>query len=186
MGDICLKKYGLPCTFANEHASFPVYTVRLDSFYIAKYKVTYMDYHLYTNNKGLPELKVDAGYLEDYPKLRDSNLPATADWQLSRDYCQWLGEKTELPIDLPTEAQWKYAARNRGQDIRYGTNDGHLRVGVNNPSYQQQESYSGGGRGYYQWGSYPATPLVLFEMGTNGQWMRDWYSRTYYPAQPAA
>ncbi len=98
MSDICLKKYGVPCTFANEHASFPVYTVRLDSFYIAKYKVTYMDYHLYTNNKGLPELKVDAGYLEDYPKLRDSNLPATADWQLSRDYCQWLGEKTGYPL----------------------------------------------------------------------------------------
>ncbi|MEQ5341703.1 hypothetical protein ABN296_24010, partial [Enterobacter hormaechei] len=78
MGDICLKKYGLPCTFANEHASFPMHAVTLDSFYIAKHKVTYMDYDLYTNNKGLPELKVDAEYLEDYPKLRDSNLPATA------------------------------------------------------------------------------------------------------------
>lgn len=185
MGDICLKKYSQPCTFANEGASFPVHTVTVDSFYLAKYKVTYKDYDLYTLIKGLPKLKVDAGYMEDHPKLRDPDLPATANWQLSRDYCQWLGEKTGLPFDLPTEAQWEYAARNRGQDVHYGTNDGHFRVGVNAPSYEQQESYSGMGEGLLPVGKYPATPLGLFDMGTNGpEWMRDWYSKTYYQHSP--
>ena len=92
MGDICLKKYGLPCTFANENASFPVHTVTLDSFYISKYKVTYKDYDFYTNNKGIPELKISDSYIQDYPKLRNPNFPATANWQLSRDYCHWLGK----------------------------------------------------------------------------------------------
>ncbi|MFU2318799.1 formylglycine-generating enzyme family protein [Rahnella sp. PCH160] len=185
MGDICLKTYGQPCTFANEGASFPVHTVSLDSFYIAKYKVTYKNYDTYTNNKGLPEIKIDSGYLKRYPKLRDPDYPATANWQLSRDYCQWLGQKTGLPFDLPTEAQWEYSARNRGQDVHYGTNDGHFKVGVNVPSDEQQESYSGLGDGLFPVGQYPATPLGLFDMGTNGQeWMRDWYSKSYYQHSP--
>ena len=157
----------------------------LDSFYIAKYKVTYKDYGRYTHNKRLPALKMDAGFQEDYPKLRSPDLPATANWQLSRDYCQWLGEKTGLPYDLPTEAQWEYAARNRGQYVHYATNDGHFRVGVNAPSYEQQENYSGAGEGLLPVGRYPATPLGLFDMGTNGpEWMRDWYSKTYYQHSP--
>ncbi|WP_336221598.1 formylglycine-generating enzyme family protein [Citrobacter amalonaticus] len=185
MGDICFKKYGSPCTFANENASFPVHSVTLDSFYISKYKVTYKDYAFYTNDKNLPDLKIDQDLLRFYPKLQTSNSPATANWQLSRDYCQWLGEKTGLPFDLPTEAQWEYAARNRGQDVHYGTNDVHFRVGVNAPSYQQQKDYSGLGEGLLPVGQYPATPLGLFDMGTNGQeWMRDWYSKTYYQHSP--
>lgn len=185
MGDICFKKYGSPCTFSNEGASFPVHTVTLDSFYIAKYKVTYKDYDLYTHNMGLPELKIDSDYIERYPKLRNDDYPATANWQLSRDYCQWLGEKTGLPFDLPTEAQWEYAARNRGQDVHYGTNDGHFRAGVNAPSYEQQGRDSGLNDGLFPVGQFPATPLGLFDMGTNGQeWMRDWYSKTYYQHSP--
>ena len=184
MGDICLKKYGLPCTFANENASFPVHTVTLDSFYIAKYKVTYKDYDYYTSHKGLPKIKVDENILKMYPKLRNNNNPATANWQLSRDYCQWLADKTGLPFDLPTEAQWEYAARNRGQDVQYGTNDGHFKVGVNVPSYEQQVNYSGLA-GLLPVGQYPPTPLGVFDITGNGQeWMRDWYSKTYYQHSP--
>jgi len=185
MGDICLKEYGQPCTFANEGASFPVHNITLDSYFIAKYKTTYKDYDLFTKNKGLPDLKIKKLYSRDYPKLRGSNNPATANWQLSRDYCQWLGDKTGLPFDLPTEAQWEYAARNRGQDVHYGTNDGHFKVGVNAPSYLQQKNYSGLGAGLLPVGQFPATPLGLFDMGTNGQeWMRDWYSKSYYQHSP--
>ena len=94
-------------------------------------------------------------------------------------------EKTGLPFDLPTEAQWEYAARNRGQDVHYGTNDGHFKVGINAPSYQQQEDFLGLGDAFIPVGKYPATPLGLFDMGTNGQeWMRDWYSKTYYEHSP--
>ena len=101
MGDICLKKYGQPCTFANEGASFPVHTVTVDSFYIAKYKVTYKDYDLYTSNKDLASLKIDKSLLKLYPKLRNSNNPATANWQLSKDYCKWVG------INAPSYQQQK-------------------------------------------------------------------------------
>ncbi|MCS5961430.1 formylglycine-generating enzyme family protein [Klebsiella pneumoniae subsp. pneumoniae] len=31
----------------------------------------------------------------------------------AKDYCQWLGQKSGKRIDLPTEAQWEFAARSR-------------------------------------------------------------------------
>ena len=181
MGDICLKKYGQPCTFANEGASFPVHTVTLDSFYMAKYKVTYKDYDFYTSQRKLPNLKISKNWLDSYPKVRNENLPATANWQLSQDYCHWLGEKTGLPFDLPTEAQWEYAARNRGQDIIYSTSSGHFSPGSTVPTSDQVQKFSGYYSGLYPVGKFPPTPLGLYDMTGNGQeWVRDWFSRTYY------
>jgi sulfatase modifying factor 1 len=185
MGDICLKEHGQPCTFANENASFPVHTVTLDGFYISKYKVTYKSYDFYTKIEDLPMLKIDEDWLDKYPKLRGENFPATANWQLSADYCHWLAKESGLPFDLPTEAQWEYAARNRGRDVHYGTNDGQFILGVNVPSYEQQKKYSGFAQGLYAVGQFPATQLGLYDMAGNGQeWMRDWYSKTYYQHSP--
>ncbi|MCS5961429.1 formylglycine-generating enzyme family protein [Klebsiella pneumoniae subsp. pneumoniae] len=31
-------------------------------------------------------------------------------WQQAKGYCQWLGKESGNKIDLPTEAQWEYAA----------------------------------------------------------------------------
>ena len=41
------------------------------------------------------------------------------------------GKQTGLPIDLPTEAQWEYAARNRGQNVVFATDTGLLEPGRN-------------------------------------------------------
>ncbi|WP_268872768.1 formylglycine-generating enzyme family protein [Yersinia pekkanenii] len=41
-------------------------------------------------------------------------MPAIVNWQQAREYCLWLGEQSNKKIDLPTESQWEYAARNRG------------------------------------------------------------------------
>ncbi len=43
----------------------------------------------------------------------DPRWPVAMDWHKARDYCRWHGG------DLPTEAQWEYAARNLGQNIKY-------------------------------------------------------------------
>ena len=45
-------------------------------------------------------------------------------------------------MDLPTEAQWEYAARNRGQYLLYATNDGTMKNGVNIASYEQLKTNS--------------------------------------------
>lgn len=186
MGDFCVKEYGTYCALSNNNASLPVHSVTLDSFYMAKYKVTYSEYDHFTNDQSLPKLKIDQTWLKKYPSLRGDDYPATANWQLSMDYCQWLAKKTSLPFNLPTEAQWEYAARNRGQDTQYGTNDGHFRVGINVPSYEQEKGYSGYYAGLYPVGKFPASPLGIFDMAGNGQeWMFDWFSDTFYQHSPA-
>ncbi len=32
-------------------------------------------------------------------------------WNRAQEFCRWLGEKTKMNIDLPTEIQWEYACR---------------------------------------------------------------------------
>ncbi|WP_413766716.1 SUMF1/EgtB/PvdO family nonheme iron enzyme, partial [Vibrio vulnificus] len=50
-------------------------------------------------------------------KDRQKAAASAKHWQEAKDYCQWLGDVSALPFDLPTEAQWEYAARSRGQKV---------------------------------------------------------------------
>nr|WP_323129584.1 SUMF1/EgtB/PvdO family nonheme iron enzyme [Klebsiella pneumoniae] len=45
-----------------------------------------------------------------HPSLLKGDYPAGVIWQQAKDYCQWLGIKSGKKIDLPTEAQWEFAA----------------------------------------------------------------------------
>lgn len=102
-----------------------LHEVTLDSFSMMAYLVTYDDYALYTAANGLP------GIIETYGSNTISadlstiaGMPAGVDWHKAQGYCQWLGKLTGLPMDLPTEAQWEYAARNRGQFVVFATDNG--------------------------------------------------------------
>lgn len=181
MGDFCPETTGYACAMGG---SFPVHKVTLDGFYIAKYKVTYQDYDVYTHENDLPELKVDPVLLKHHPDLRNPERPAVANWQLSRDYCQWLGKKTGLPFDLPTEAQWEYAARNRGQNVLYATDNGKFNLDVNVPSNETIEKGVGISAPYLV-GKYPPTPSGLYDMGTDSpEWVYDWYQKDWYKFSP--
>ncbi|WP_273840549.1 formylglycine-generating enzyme family protein [Providencia rettgeri] len=160
-----------------------VHNVTLDSFSLSKYRVTWGQLNLWRELTGQPLTekyqKLKTRYrLKDWQASTQDNYPASVDWQDAKDYCLWLSQQTGLPFDLPTEAQWEYAARNRGQFIVFASKDGTYNDG------------SQGGEALFATdfapvGVYPPTPLGLYDMMGGGvDWMNDWYAADYYEHSP--
>jgi formylglycine-generating enzyme len=154
--------------------------ITLSDFWISKYKVTYAEFDVFTDATGRQRTGMEHGVESRHPII-----PAGAYWQTARDYCQWLGQLAGLPMDLPTEAQWEYAARSRGQFFMIPTDDGTIEYGRNIPYGMQARSLSRSlGLAWterYSVGLFPPNPLGLFDMSYNGpEWVADWYAADYY------
>ena len=171
--------------YTSERDDGPLHKVAVSDFWMSKYKVTLGDYDTYAVANGLP-----IAYTMNPPhaalvRIRAHPLsrtfPAGVDWQDAKDYCQWLGRQIGRNMDLPTEAEWEYAARARGALVLFATDNGKQETGRNYPSYEQTEKINGRGYGDVPVGSYPPNPLGLYDLGFNSsEWMNDWYSGTYY------
>ncbi|MCC8174107.1 MAG: formylglycine-generating enzyme family protein [Odoribacter sp.] len=56
-----------------------------------------------------------------YPANKDEQPAIRISWEEAMEYCRKLSEKTGLKINLPTEAQWEWAARaGSDSDFWYG------------------------------------------------------------------
>ena len=185
-GNVEKPPYGSHYGYSRNPNTKPAHKVVLDSFKMTNNKITLQDYLIYlkATNQAQPD------YLEEYPKEIIHKLPAGANWYSAQKYCQWLGNQMGQKMDLPTEAQWEYAARNRGQYLLYATNDGTMKNGVNIASYEQLEANSLK-YGYHRYGHLPVlgeippNPLGIYDMVTNNtEWVRDWYSENYYAESP--
>lgn len=156
--------------------------ITLSDFWIGKYKVTYAEFDMFTDATG----RLRTG-MEYDAELRHPSIPARAYWQTAKDYCQWLGQLTGLPMDLPTEAQWEYSARSRGQFFAVATDDGNVEYGRNLPYAAQEEVISPVEKmGRYPVGLFPPNPLGLYDMSDNGvEWVNDWYAADAYATADA-
>ncbi|MDH8179366.1 formylglycine-generating enzyme family protein, partial [Klebsiella pneumoniae] len=88
-----------------------LHKVILSDFSISKYKVTNDDYNKYLRITGVKKPPINI-LLKDYPSLQKGDYSVGITWQQAKDYCQWLGKESGKKFDLPTEAQWEYAARS--------------------------------------------------------------------------
>ncbi len=151
--------------------------ITLSDFWISKYKTTYAEFDVFTDSTGRPRTG-----MEFNAKRRHPLLPSHSYWQEAKDYCQWLGQITGLPIELPTEAQWEYAARSGGQFFMIPTDDGNIEYGRNLPYAAQAKKLSPiGDYGSYPIGLFPANPLGLHDMSKDGEeWVNDWYAADAY------
>ena len=159
----------------------PLREVKLTGYSISKYKVTYAEFDLYSEVNQKPKVGTKTSFAE----YRKPDVPAGVNWYQARDYCRWLGKIAKLPIDLPTEAQWEYAARNHGQFIGWPTDNGWLIWDWNVPSAKLVEKLMGNSSWLYPIALFPSNPLGLHDLAANGlEWVEDWFQEKYYLKTP--
>jgi sulfatase modifying factor 1 len=161
-----------------ETSSRPLHKVTLDGFSMMAYKVTYDDFDLFTDVTGNQRIRSTGRYLKD----RAPNRPAGVSWYGAKAYCQWLGTLTKLPFDLPTEAQWEYAARSGGKKVLFATNNGKIERGHNFPKEWHGDEKE---PNLIDVGTYPPNPAGLYGMSEEtGEWVKDWFDQNYYSVSP--
>ncbi|AQZ95371.1 formylglycine-generating enzyme family protein [Halopseudomonas phragmitis] len=161
--------------------------VTLSSYSLSQHKTTWGDFDTYLLANDLPFIvqaftkSWERTPFDQEPESRFFvEKPATVTWQEAKDYCQWLGAQTDLPLDLPTSAQWEFAGRNRGsQAWIFSTHDGK-------ETSSDMKWYMHDTGEYVPVGSrLPANPLGLYDMADNGkEWVNDWFSETWYRENP--
>lgn len=175
---------GNPGGWAMGSDTIPAHKVKLDDFYIQKYEVTQGDFEIFMKASGYA-IKA-RGYEEDkerYPDRFAEELPAAVSWLDAKAFCQWLGEQSDRNVDLPTEAQWEYAARSGGKPLRHATDNGKLEPGRNiSEANDPALALYGNDQDIPEPpGLYPPNPLGLYDMSANvNEWVNDYYQADYY------
>lgn len=154
--------------------------IALSDFWMGKYKITYAEFDVFTDATGRQRTGAERKGIGRHPLI-----PAGAYWQEAKDYCLWLGKITGYPFDLPTEAQWEYAARSRGQFFATATDDGNWDKGRNAPFSRQAdriaEKYANTATSRYPVGLFPSNPLGVYDMAfMDWEWVNDWYAEDAY------
>jgi formylglycine-generating enzyme required for sulfatase activity len=145
----------------------PVHSVTMSPFKMGRTPVTVAMWKEYcaATGKVMPK-KTSWGWIDDHPIVNVS-------WNDAKAYCDW------AKLQLPTEAQWEYAAKG-GKNTKYpwgddfdeskvvwGKNSGHRTA----PVYRRARVF--------------VNAFGIVDMGGNvWQWCADWYAESYYETAP--
>ncbi len=187
-----------------EYDDETVHPVELNAFELAETPVTWQQYGLFCLATGR-ELPNDSGFgRADRPVINVS-------WYDAVVYLNWLNTRKNLDdaiagdgendetyaLDLnasgyrlPTEAEWEYAAREGGKQVRFGNGKDFANPAEIN--FDATEEYK---KDYSIVGQYreKTTPVRHFEKNTLGlydmsgnvyDWCWDWYDADYYQNSP--
>ena len=110
----CLS--GIDC----EDNEYPVHAVRVESFEMSKYEVTFEEYDAFTDVTGRARAD-DRGF------GRGRRPVINVSWDDAVAYTHWLSSQTGERYRLPSEAEWEYAAR-AGSTTKYSWGND---IGVN-------------------------------------------------------
>ena len=116
----------------------PRHLVQLSDFYMDQYEVTvaqYMTYVQETQERWPVWLEAGSDYqlfTGDDDVYKQMGMALThpdhpivgVSWEDAQAYAVWLSDKTNLSYELPTEAQWEFAARSAGKNYLYAWGNG--------------------------------------------------------------
>ena len=169
MGDVgYTDENGHHRDFSGDSNAHPIHDVTLTSYHIQTYETTFDDFDFYMTSIGEEIVGKSRRDREHW----NGRYPAWfMTWSQARNYCQWVGKHIGYPMDLPTEAQWEYAARSRGKAVAHATNNGDIEYGVN---YRDPRVIDH----TMPVGFWPPNPLGLYDMTGNAkEWTLDlWHS----------
>jgi formylglycine-generating enzyme len=188
MGDFgTLTKEKLRITYDENN---PPHQVTLDSYSIMNGRVTHGEFDLFTRATGRPIFMDGAASIY---RRRPGYTIYPVTWTDADAYCRWLSEVTSQPFALPTEAQWEYAARERGKFIAYPV---HSLPGIKwanefipeSPSVDDaiQAAKAKAGKGMFYIDPRPpgligANRIGMQDLvGGEDEWVSDWYSADYF------
>jgi formylglycine-generating enzyme required for sulfatase activity len=205
MGDFGLEHAPERLPYDRNKDSKPLHKVELSSYSISKFKITNAEYQIYLKHNALTARTPWEFDEADRTRINSRpDIPAHIDWFESENYCNWLSSITGLPFALPTEAQWEYAARSRGQFLMVATDNGTYKAeprhlitedydpkGINISSYgnrvafAKDQGWATGSSTPLPVDMFPPNPLGLYSMTDNGhEWVKDWYDPDYYKYSP--
>jgi formylglycine-generating enzyme required for sulfatase activity len=158
----------------------PSHKVTLSDYSISKHLVTWEEFDTYYEIIGKERYMYDG----NPGRIRHDNQAAwTPNWQEAKNFCKFLAKHSGLNYDLPTEAQWEYAARSRGKYVFFATDNGRA-YDQPKTKYRPNEQNMVGTESVPV-GTYPPNPLGLYDMSGSGwQWTNDWYDKNYYKTSP--
>lgn len=169
---------------ANE---LPLHEVQIDSFWLAKYEVTWDLYEKWLNRDKSNEtfsdqtnklaIEVDAisgastPYIDMSFGMGKEGYPATSMTQYGGlTFCKWLSAKTGHFYRLPTEAEWEYACK-KGLDT----------IELTEKAWYRDNS----DEAYHKVGEKPANALGIHDMlGNVAEWTMDQYIEDFYQKSP--
>jgi sulfatase modifying factor 1 len=166
------------CNISPDGNDDAVHPVKLSSYYLSKFQATLGDFDLFFVANGHPLFDLEKRKRDDLQFRYNPSLPAfTKTWKEAKNYCNWIGQLSGYPMGLPTEAQWEYAARSRGQHVLFPTDNGSLNFGKNFPIEGEGKTFAVN--------RFTPNPLGIYNMSGNAtDWVNDWYSKDYYQHSP--